>query len=104
MLNLCGVFLVIITSALPESLPIVLVLICHFLLSVLSIFKCHGIRGYSQGAPRKGICNEVQDSGYPGNIKNMGCPHPHKSELGDGTHGAGPLRVVLHNNSFAANL
>ena len=29
---------------------------------------------------------------------------PHQSELGDGTHGAGPLRAVLHSNSFADNL
>ena len=34
----------------------------------------------------------------------IGCPHPHKSELGDGTHGAGPLRVVLNSNGFAENL
>ena len=33
-----------------------------------------------------------------------GFPHPHKSELGVGTHGAGPLRAVLYTNSFAANL
>ena len=32
------------------------------------------------------------------------CPHPYKSELGDGTYEAGPLRVVLHSISFAANL
>ena len=31
-------------------------------------------------------------------------PHPHKSELGDGMLGAGPLRVVLNSNSFADNL
>ena len=29
---------------------------------------------------------------------------PHKSGLGDGTHGAGPLRVVLNSNSLADNL
>ena len=28
---------------------------------------------------------------------------PHKSEMRDGTHGAGPLIVVLHSNSFADN-
>ena len=83
-----------------------------------------------------GICNGVQNSGYPGNIRKnniyvlyiyciyvlylymqhvciyiyilekhtyIGCPHPHKSELRDGTHGAGPLRVVLNSNSFADN-
>ena len=34
----------------------------------------------------------------------IGCPHPQKSELGDGTHVAGPLRAVLNSNSFADNL
>ena len=35
-----------------------------------------------------GICNGVQDSGCPGNIRKyiyIGCPHPYESELGDGT-------------------
>ena len=62
------------------------------------------VRGGSQGPPKRRICNGVQNSGCPGNIKNMGYPHPHKSELGDGRHGSGPLRVVLHSNSFADNL
>ena len=35
--------------------------------------------------------------------KNIGYPHPHKSELGDGTHGAGPWRVILHSNSWPAS-
>ena len=34
----------------------------------------------------------------------IGSPHSYKSELGDGKHGAGPLRVVLNSNSFADNL
>ena len=55
-----------------------------------------------------GICNGVQNSGCPGNIRKkniyIGCPHPYKSELGDGMHGAGPLTVVLNSNSFADNL
>ena len=57
------------------------------------------------GEPQVGICNGVRNLGCPGNILKiyMGCPHPHKSELEDGTHGAGPLRVVLHSNSFADN-
>ena len=62
------------------------------------------ITGCSPGPPQIGICNGFQNSGCPGNIKNIGCPHPHKSELGDGTHGAGPLRVDLYSNSFANNL
>ena len=36
--------------------------------------------------------------------KYIGCLHPHKSELGDKTHGAGPFRAVLYSNSCAANL
>ena len=57
------------------------------------------------GGPQKKDLYGVQNSGCPGNIKNMGCPHPHKSELGDGTRGAGPYAgLVLHSNSFAANL
>ena len=56
-----------------------------------------------EAPPQRGICNGVQNSGCPGN-KNRRCPQPRRSELGDGTHGAGPLRVVLHSNSFAANL
>ena len=42
----------------------------------------------------------------PGNSRKIyrGCPHPDKSELGDGTHGAGPLRAVLHSNGVVANL
>ena len=34
----------------------------------------------------------------------FGCPHPHRSELGDGTHGGGLLKVVLNSNNFVANL
>ena len=45
-----------------------------------------GVRGCSQGAPKREICNGVQNSGCPGNIKNMGCPHPNKSELRDVTY------------------
>ena len=37
-------------------------------------------------------------------LKNIGCPHPHKSEGGDGARGVGQLRAVLHSNSFANNL
>ena len=56
--------------------------------------------------PQIGICNGVQNSQCPGNIRKIyiGCPHPHKPKLGEGTHGAGPFRAVLCSNSFAANL
>ena len=59
-----------------------------------------------EGRGQIGICNGVQNSRCPGNSrkKYIGCPHPHKSELGDGTHGAGPFRAVLYSNSCAANL
>ena len=64
------------------------------------------VTGCSQeGGPQIGICNGVQNSRCPGNIRNIyiGCPH-HKPELGEGTHGAGPFRAVLYSNSCAANL
>ena len=59
-----------------------------------------------RGRPQIGICNGVQNSRCPGNIRKIyiGCPHPHKPELGEGTHGAGPFRAVLYSNSCAANL
>ena len=42
------------------------------------------------------MCNGPQNSGCPEEKKiYIGCPHPHKPELGEGTHGAGPLRVVF---------
>ena len=51
-----------------------------------------------RGGHQIGICNGVQNSRCPGNIRKIyiGCPHPHKPELGDGTHGAGPFRAVLY--------
>ena len=49
------------------------------------------VTGCTQGAPQRRIYNGVQNSGCPGNIKiYIGCPHPYKSEPGDGTQGAGP--------------
>ena len=63
------------------------------------------VTGCSQGGPQIGICNGVQNSvSRKYWKKNIGCSHPHKSELGDGTHGAGPLRVVLNSKNFADNL
>ena len=55
-------------------------------------------------APKR-ICNGVQNSRCSRNIRKIyiGCPHPHKPELGDGTQGTGPFRAVLCSNSFAAN-
>ena len=40
------------------------------------------------GGPQERICNGVQDSGCPGNIRKMyvGCPHPHKPEPGGMGH------------------
>ena len=41
----------------------------------------------------------------PGNIREKKIYGVlNQSELGNGTQGAGPLRAVLHSNSFAANL
>ena len=56
--------------------------------------KCN--RMQPAGGAQIGICNGVQNLGCPGNIKNIECPHPHKSELGDGTHGAGPLSYFAY--------
>ena len=53
--------------------------------------------GFVMGSRSQGI-EEILEK------KNIGCPHPHHSELGDGMHGAGPLKVVLNSNSFADNL
>ena len=55
--------------------------------------------------PHIGICNGVQNSRCSGNIRKIyiGCPHPHKPEPGEGTHGTGPFRAVLGSKSFAAN-
>ena len=44
-----------------------------------------------QGPPKEGFVMGYRTQGIQEIIKNMGCPHPHKSELGDGTHGAGLL-------------
>ena len=41
-----------------------------------------------RGGPQEGICNGVQDSGCPGNIRKMyiGWPHPHRPEPGGMGH------------------
>ena len=54
-----------------------------------------------------GICNGSRTQGVQEILEKniyIGYPHPHKSELGGGMHGAGPLRVVSNSNSFADNL
>ena len=62
-------------------------------------------QGAAKEGPQIGICNGVQNSRCPGNTRKIyiGCPHPHKPELGEGTHGAGPFRAVLYSNSCADN-
>ena len=57
-------------------------------------WNCNRVQ--SRGGPQTRIYNGVQNSRCPGNIRKiyMGCPHPHKLELGEGTHGAGPFRAV----------
>ena len=69
-------------------------------------FLLYWSRVQPRGGPQEGICDGVLDSGCPGNIRKMyiGCPHPHKPELGERTQGTGPFRAVLYNNSCAANL
>ena len=70
------------------------------------ILVCPSVTGCSQEGAPIGICNGVQNSRCPENIRKIyvGCPHPHKPELGEGTHAAGPFRAVLYSNSFAADL
>ena len=50
-----------------------------------------------RGGSQEGICNGAQNARCPGNVRKIyiGCPHPHKPELGEGTHGAGPFRAVF---------
>ena len=59
----------------------------------------------SQGrGAQMGICNGVQSSGYLGNIRKKyiwDVLTPASLSWGMGCHGAGPLGVVLHSNSFA---
>ena len=56
--------------------------------------------------PKKGFVMGSRTQGVQEILENIyiGCPHPHQSEVGDGTHGARSLRAVLNSNSFADNL
>ena len=53
-------------------------------------------KGFVMGSRTQGV-QEILEKIY------IGCPHPHKPELGEGTRGTGPFRAVLGSNSFAAN-
>ena len=66
----------------------------------------HCSRVQARGGLQIEICNGVQNSKCPGNISKIyiECHHPPKPELVKMTHGAEPLRAVLHSNSCAANL
>ena len=82
--------------------------IARHLVSYKVFCNDNSVTGCTRAPRKEGFIMEsrtqgVQNSRCPGNIKNIGCLHPHKSELGDGTHGAGPLRVVLHSKSFTNN-
>ena len=50
--------------------------------------NCDWSRVQPRGGPQEGICNGVQDSGCPGNIRKMyiGCPHPYRPEPGGMGH------------------
>ena len=62
------------------------------------------VTGCSQPLPHKDrFVTGSRTRGVQGILKTYRCPHPHKSELGDGTHGAEPLRVILHIGSFVNN-
>ena len=72
------------------------------------LFQGIDVTGCSQGGgPKWGLVMGSR-TWCPGNTRGkkkkiyiyIKCPHPHKSELGDGTHGAGPLKVVLNSNSL----
>ena len=68
----------------------------------IETLKSTTVTGCSQG-PQRGVCNRVQNSRVSRKYKYIGYPQPHKSGLGDGTHGAGPLRIILHINSWPAS-
>ena len=53
--------------------------------------------GFVMGSRTQGV-QEILENVY------IGCPHPHQSELRHGMNGAGPLKAVLHSNSFADTL
>ena len=57
------------------------------------------VTGCSQGPPKEGFVMRSRTQGIQEILEIYRCPHPNKSELGDGTHGAGPLRVILHISS-----
>ena len=73
----------------------------HYISKTSSI--CNRVQ--PRGGAQIRICNGVQHTRCPGNIRKIyiGCPHPHKPELEDRTHGVGPLRAVLYSNGCAAN-
>ena len=58
---------------------------------------CPGVTGYSLGGPKWGFVMESRTQGVQEILKktHVRCPLPDKSELGDGTHRAGPLRAVI---------
>ena len=71
---------------------------------IKNMYKCNRVQPI--GGLQIGSCNGIQNSRCPGNIRKIytGCPHPHKPELGEGTHGSGPFRAVLYRYSCAASL
>ena len=84
----------------------ILALTGYYLFEILSYQQYNYNRVQPSGGPQIGVCNGVQNPRCPGNIRKIyiGYLHPHKPELGEGTHGAGPFRAILYSNSCAANL
>ena len=60
------------------------------------------LNGVQAGTPKEG-CVIGHRAWVSRKHKNIGYPHPHKSQLGDRMHGVGPLRVILHINSWSAS-
>ena len=54
--------------------------------------------GFVMGSRTQGVQEILEKYIY------LGCPHPHTSDLGNGTNGAEPLSTVLNSNTFAYNL
>ena len=61
-------------------------------------------QGAARGPPTEGFAMGCRTQDVQEILKYTECPLSQKSELGEGTQGAGPLRVVLNSNSVADNV
>ena len=60
--------------------------------------SCNGVQT-GPSPSKEGFVMGPRTQGIMEILKIYRCPHTHKSELMDGTHGAGPLSIILHINS-----